>query len=239
MARAMEELRANMIIFQYSINRARTGKRKFSDWLKSAKELYADYTETVKQLKERTKEKKELSAEKKATPVFKVLQHRELTQRIAALTEEIEELRSEKARLLESLSCKDDSEIGHFKKEMADTEQAVKRLSVQEEKYTAELEKAFAEYNDLKSQSAALDPVALFYARETIRNECEEASESRIRTDSNGIDFWGMTSAKQTVDGKLDLYAEEQKVKRILWERKQNEREQPQQRKQKDRGYER
>lgn len=33
MARALEELRANMIIFQYSINRARTGKRKFSDWI--------------------------------------------------------------------------------------------------------------------------------------------------------------------------------------------------------------
>ena len=35
-------LRENMIIFQYSINRARTGKRKFSDWLRSAKDIYAD-----------------------------------------------------------------------------------------------------------------------------------------------------------------------------------------------------
>ena len=43
------------------------------------------------------------------------------------------------------------------------------------------------------------------------------------------IDFWGMTSARQTVDGKLDLYSEEQRVKRILWKRKQNEREQAQQ----------
>lgn len=40
MARALEELRANMIIFQYSINRVRTGKRKFSEWLKSAKDIY-------------------------------------------------------------------------------------------------------------------------------------------------------------------------------------------------------
>ena len=228
-----------MIIFQYSINRARTGKRKFSEWLKPAKELYADYTETVKQLKEHTKEKKELSAEKKATPVLKILPHRELTQRIAALTEEIEELRSEKARLLESLSCRDDSEIGHFKKEVADTEQTVKRLSAQEEKYTAELEKAFAEYNELKAQSDSLDPVELFYKRENLRNECEEAAESRIRTASKDIDFWDMTSARHTVDGKLDLYAEEQKVKRILWERKQNEREQSQQEKPKDRSYER
>ena len=171
--------------------------------------------------------------------MLKILQHRELTQRIAALTEEIEELRSEKARLLESLSCRDDSEIGHFKKEVADTEQTVKRLSAQEEKYTAELEKAFAEYNELKAQSDSLDPVELFYKRENLRNECEEAAESRIRTDSKNMDFWDMTSARHTVDGKLDLYAEEQKVKRILWERKQNEREQSQQEKPKDRSYER
>ena len=239
MARALEELRANMIIFQYSINRARTGKRKFSDWLKSAKEIYADYTDTVKQLKERTKEKNALSAEKKATPALKILRHRELTQRIAALTEEIEELRSEKARLLEILSCKDDSEIGHFKKAVADTEQAVKRLSVQEEKYTAELEKAFAEYNELKAQTDSLDPVELFYARENLRNECEEAAENRIRTASKSVNFWDMTSARSAVDGKVDLYSEEQKVKRILLEKKQNEREQPKQKKPKDRGYER
>ena len=239
MARALEELRANMIIFQYSINRARTGKRKFSDWLKSAKEIYADYTDTVKQLKERTKEKNALSAEKKATPALKILRHRELTQRIAALTEEIEELRSEKARLLESLSCKGDSEIGHFKKEVADTEQAVKRLSVQEEKYTAELEKAFAEYNELKNQTESLDPIELFFAREALRNECEEIAESRIRTASKGNDFWGVTSAKQTVDGKLDIYSEEQRVKKILWERKQNERDQSQQKKPRHRDYER
>ena len=238
MARALEELRANMIIFQYSINRARTGKRKFSEWLKSAKELYTDYTETDTPLKRPTKEKKELSAEKKATPVLKILRHRELTQRIATLTEEIEELRSEKARLLDSLSCKDDSEIGHFKKEVVDTEQAVKRLSVQEEKFTAELEKAFVEYTELKTQTESLDPVELFYARETIRNECEEAAESRIRTASKGNDFWGMTSARQTVDGKLDLYTEEQRVKKILWERTQNEREQSQQKKLEHREHE-
>ena len=193
---------------------------------------------TVKQLKERTKEKKELSAETRATSALKITRHRELTQRIATLTEEIEELRSEKARLLDSLSCKDDSEISRFKKEVADTEQTVKRLSVQEEKYTAELEKAFAEYNELKTQAENLDPVELFFAREALRNECEEAAESRICTVSKGNDFWGMASARQTVDGKLDLYSEEQRIKKILWERKQNEREQSQQKKLEHREHE-
>ena len=69
--------------------------------------------------------------------------------------------------------------------------------------------------------------------------ECEKAAETRIHTDSRDIDFWGMASARQTVDGKLDLYSEEQRVKKILWERKQNEREQPRHKKPMDRGYER
>ena len=72
-----------------------------------------------------------------------------------------------------------------------------------------------------------------------LRNECEEAAESRIRTASKGIDFWDITSAKQTIDEKLDFYSKEQRIKRIQWKRKQNEREQPQQKKPKDRGYER
>ena len=115
----------------------------------------------------------------------------------------------------------------------------MKRLSAQEEKYTEELEKVFAEYNELKTQTESLDPVELFYTRESLRNECEKAAETRIRTASKDIDFWGIASARQTVDGKLDLYSEEQRVKRILWERKQNEREQPQQKKPKDRDHER
>ena len=122
---------------------------------------------------------------------------------------------------------------------MEDTEQAVKRLSVQEEKYTAELEKAFAEYYELKPQAESLDPVELLYTRESLRNEREEAAESRIRTASTDIDFWSIASARQTVDRKLDLYSEEQRVKKILWERKQHEREQPRKKKPNYSGYER
>lgn len=110
---------------------------------------------------------------------------------------------------------------------------------MQEEKYTAELEKVFTEYNELKVQSTALDLVELFYARETIRKECEEAAESRIRTASKNVNFWDMTSARSTVDGKIDLYSEEQKVKRILLERKHSKREEQNQKKPKHRGYER
>ena len=38
--------------------------------------------------------------------MLKILRHKELTQRIATLTEEIEELRSEKSRLLDSVTAR-------------------------------------------------------------------------------------------------------------------------------------
>ena len=137
-----------------------------------------------------------------------ILRQKELRQRIATLTEEIEELRSEKAHLLDGLSCKDDFEISRFKKEAADTEQTVVRLSIQEEQYTAELEKTFTDYNELKFQTKRFDSVELFYAREALRNECEEAAESRIHTAPKGINFWDMTNARHTVGREFDLYIE-------------------------------
>lgn len=79
----------------------------------------------------------------------------------------------------------------------------------------------------------------LFYARENLRNEYEETAESRVRTVSKRINFWDMTSARYTVDGNLGLYSEEQRGKGILLERKQGEREQPQQKKPKHRDHDR
>ena len=51
------------------------------------------YTRIVGQIKEKGKGRNTLLSEKKATPVLNILKHRDLTHRIAELTEELEELR--------------------------------------------------------------------------------------------------------------------------------------------------
>ena len=55
------------------------------------------YTGLVQQIKEKSKERKALVAEKKELPIYHVKRHKTLAVRIAELTEELEELRSEKA----------------------------------------------------------------------------------------------------------------------------------------------
>lgn len=49
------------------------------------------------------------------------------------------------------------------------------------------------------------------------------------------IGFWDMASAKQSVDGKLDLYGEGQRIKEIEWERDLQQRREQQQKKPKNR----
>ena len=51
----------------------------------------------AQQIKEKSRERKTVKAEKKSLPAWQVFKHKELAAKIAALTEDLEELRSEKA----------------------------------------------------------------------------------------------------------------------------------------------
>ena len=56
-----------------------------------------------------------------------------MAKQIATLSEDIEELRSEKAILLHSLDCADDAAVGDVKKDIAAMEAALKKLEEHEE----------------------------------------------------------------------------------------------------------
>ena len=91
--------------------------------------------------------------------------------RIAELTEELEELNTEKEMLLRSLDCADDTGISSVKKDIAAMESALKKLEAQEAKYSAELDAALKEYSGLKEQASEFDAGELMEARLSIRGE--------------------------------------------------------------------
>ena len=142
LAEATEKLRENMIIFRYQLNHIAKGKRSMRKYIKSVIPELERYTGLVQQIKDKTKERKNLLAEKKETPFYQLPKLHDLSQRIAELTEELEELKSEKAALLNALDCTDDAGISDVKKQIATMETALKNLEKQESKYSAELEKA-------------------------------------------------------------------------------------------------
>ena len=123
----------------------------------------------AQQIKEKSRERKTVKAEKKSLPAWQVFKHKELAAKIAALTEDLEELRSEKALLLQQFDYAEDAGAETFRKDIAVLESNLEKLDEQEQKYSVELETALREYAEAKAQAADLDPVELYEARQSIR----------------------------------------------------------------------
>lgn len=181
LAEAMESLRANMVIFRYQIRYAGFGKHKLSESLNVLKSDLERYTLLVQQIKNKTKERKTLFAEKKATPFYQFVTHNDLAKQIAELTEDLEELKSEKTLLLSSFDCSEDTGIAEVKKSVAAMEENLKRLTKQEEKYAAELEDALKQFSELREQAKNVDSAELLEQRAALQSDKIQADTSKIK----------------------------------------------------------
>ena len=244
LAEAMESVREKMIIFQYQLGYILTGKRRLSKSLDVMKPELERYTRIATEIKKKSKERNALLSEKKATPVLNIPKQRDLTRRIAELTEELEELRSEKKQILAMMNYAEDTGLSTVKKDISAMEANLARLEQQEQKYTAELNAALAEYKELKTQTADFDPAELAMAQLEIRPQKEASAESKIQAAyGDKYDFWTMISAKRDV---AELLGEEEprsireRLRRIEIEKQRISRErEPQRKKSKDHGWER
>ena len=138
------------------------------------------FTNLAQQIKEKSRERKTVKAEKKSLPAWQVFKHKELAAKIAALTEDLEELRSEKALLLQQFDYAEDAGAETFRKDIAALESNLQKLDEQEQKYSADLESTLHEYAEAKSQAADLDPVELYEARQAIRPGYEVAANEKL-----------------------------------------------------------
>ena len=150
LAEAMENLRKNLLLFSYQLGYLRKGKERLNTSLNTLRPALAQYNQLAKDIRDKTKERRSLLSEKKALSAVHVFRHRELAAKIAALTEDLEELRSEKNRLLASLAYSGEDAADKFPKDIAAMEQSLKRLEEQEQKYSAELDAALNEYAVLR-----------------------------------------------------------------------------------------
>lgn len=139
LAEAMESVREKMIIFKYQLGHILTGKRRLTKSLDAMKPEVERYTRIIGQIKEKSKERNTLLTEKKATPMLNIIKHRNLSRRIAELTEELEELRFEKKQLLAMLDYAEDTGLSTVKKDVSAMEANLAKQKQQEQKYTAEL----------------------------------------------------------------------------------------------------
>ena len=223
-AEGLEKIRSRVLSFCYQLSHIRSGKAHIQKSLAVWKPELERYTSLLQQIKEKSKERKALVAEKKELPIYHVKRHKALAIRIAELTEDLEELRSEKALLLQKFEYAEDAGAEAFRKDITTMEAGLKKLEAQEKKYSAELDKALAEYNDLKAQTADFDPVELYEARQVIRPAQEKAAEQQIEAAMHEKPSLIMLlSAKQETSRLLGEDTEERQVRQMIMRRRSTE----------------
>ena len=223
-AEGLEKLRSRVLIFCYQLAHIRSGKAHIQKSLAVWKPELERYSGLVQQIKEKSKERKALVAEKKELPVYHVKRHKVLAVRIAELTEDLEELRSEKALLLQKFEYAEDAGTEAFRKDIATMEAGLKKLETQEQKYSAELDKALDEYAELKVQAADVDPVELYAARQAIRPAQEKAAEQQLEdTMHEKPSLIMLLSAKQETSRLLGEDTEERQARQLIIHRNQEQ----------------
>ena len=217
LAETMENLRKNLLLFCYQLGYLRKGKERLNTSLNTLRPALTQYNQLAKDIRDKTKERRSLLTEKKALSAVHVFRHRELAAKIAALTEDLEELRSEKNLLLVSLAYTEEDAADKFPKDIAAMEQSLKRLEEQEQKYSTELDAALNEYAGLREQAQGFNRVQLYEARQAIRPGKEQEAENRAQ------EVYGekynpllMFDSKKAVSRMLHEDIERQAVRRMM-----------------------
>ena len=212
LAEAMETLREKMIVLRYHIQIGNAVSREGKRTIQSEKATLARYAAVAEQITAKKKERKELQNKKKSTPVLRIAIQRDLSRQIAELTEELEELKSEKLRLLKELKCADENGIPKVQSEIDRIESVLAALDENEKKNISKLNKAIQRYKDLKKQTAAFNKGELAAARLKIRPEKQLSAENRLQS-SYGKNFsirsffTAIHEMDRTLNDSIDLAA--------------------------------
>ena len=164
-ARAQETLRQKLLMLQYQVLHYRSAAWKAADDLREIKPDLTRFDTLTAEIKEKSAEQRTLANEKKQTPAWSLLKKRELTQRINPLAEELEDLRTEKNRILASFDLTDDKDMNEIRCWTKQQEATIQTLNAQESRCQTELNTALEEYKTLCAHAANFDPNALWCER--------------------------------------------------------------------------
>ena len=214
LAQSMEKLRSNMIVFAYQVAYASGIVTKTREDMADVVSGFTQYNTVTGQIKQKLAERKKLLLEKQKLSPLQLAENRRLNAKIAELTEDLEELKSEKEQVIFSFGKADDKGMKDVKTWIDSREAQIQKAEAAEAKYGAELDKALVEYHDLEARVEELDPEELKTARLSLRPEEEKRAVSKVE-DAYGkrYDYATMREAKKQVS---DLLAEE-RVDGKLW----------------------
>ena len=181
LAEAMETLREKMIVIRYHLQAGSAIGQKTKRHVRSAKATLAKYTAVAEQITAKKKERKKLQNKKKSTPALRITIQRDLSRQIAKLTEEIEELKSEKLRLLNELKCADDKDIPKVQSEIAKIESTLATMEKANSENSSKLLKLLSQYKVYRERAKSFNPTEFMRARLKLRSSKEKSAQAKLK----------------------------------------------------------
>ena len=179
-AKTMELIFSNLIIYRYNQKQAENVVWQCDEWLNDVKPDYQKYIHLKKEAKSKKCLLHDLKSEQKHTSKLNITKQMSLSKEITALTEDIEELKSELSNLF--LSYRDEasflklcSKIPNFeerRKKQADLQATLKsRIAEQTQNFLALKTNIPPEQEtELKSERSLIHPDAIEHAREHLQS---------------------------------------------------------------------
>ena len=143
--------------------------------------LHKKYDELAAKIKEKQKEKRALQVKQVDTPLYRPVEHIRLNAQIAEVTEDLEELKSEKTRLINRIGVADDEGVKRSKARIETDRDNLKKAETAEIRATVDLEDATEEFRKLEARAAEFDPNELMDARLALRPEEESRAASILK----------------------------------------------------------
>ena len=151
----LTKLREKLIVICYQIKAIVRSMDKRTATIQATQPKLKRYNEVMQQTRQKTKARKALVAEQKNTSKLNLIKQHDLSRQITTLTEESEELLSEKENLLLDLGCADDAGVKAVQSEITAMEASLHKLDEQKEQYSVELDETLQQYKQLQSQAEA------------------------------------------------------------------------------------
>lgn len=167
LASALEGLRDHMVLIQYQLIVNTSQQETVTSQKEILSAILAEYKEVKAELKAKTTEKKELIAEQKNCGIH-FIRASKLSEQIAALTEDMEELKFRKSQLLSRLNCQD-SRIASQDKKVKEMDTFLGKLERQHITLSEQKENDKQKFLEIRNGIASENQDAVMAEREAIR----------------------------------------------------------------------
>jgi len=237
-ASALETLRDHMVLIQYQLIVNTSQQEAVAFQKKLLADILAEYKNVKSEIKAKTAEKKELIAEQKNCGIH-FIRASKPGEQIATLTEDIEELKFQKAQLLTRLNCQDNG-VAAKKQTLKDMDKALDNLVQQHTLLSEQKETDKAEFLEIRDDITPENKDAVMQEREAIRPQGRVGLVRRLYEkyrDKYSSDTFD--EANRQVDAELKEHPIQKKKRSISEQLKTPKQEASQPKKQKKKEYER